>query len=73
MGHDGKQTFYEAQVRHVVRNAALIAAQNGVARSNEESGGAYLSVYKVKALVRCSFAHFWMAVTWILKLSASTW
>lgn len=65
--HDGKQAFYEAQVRRVVRNAALIAAQNGVAGVMKRGGRTHLSVHKVEALVRCCFAHFWMAVTWILN------
>jgi hypothetical protein len=37
VGHDGKQTFYEAQVRLVVGDATLTAAQDRVARNDGAS------------------------------------
>jgi hypothetical protein len=37
VGHDGKQTLYEAEVRLAVGDAALTAAQDRVARSDEAS------------------------------------
>ena len=73
MGHGGKQKYFEAQVRFVVRGCCTNRCSAWVARSDGASGQAYLSVYKVKTLASSYFAHFWLAwPMWILKLSAST-
>ena len=37
-GHDGKQLFYEVQVRLMVHNGALTAAQDMLVRSDEVGG-----------------------------------
>ena len=43
VGHDGKQTFYEAQVRLMVRNGALTTAQYTPARPGRDEAGGKLT------------------------------